>query len=507
MMMNVRCTRRAVGATWAMAIAVCLACIVGAARADVLTNDSILEMHAIGLGPEVVVQAIESSRGDYDTSLDALRRLNAAGLADEVIAAMMQVTSSADHRELVMSDDPRDPHPPGVYLFEEINGAPRMTRLEPSVYSQVRTGNVFAHAITGGIAKAKMKAALGGPSARLQVTSREPVFYWYFAQQGAGIGQSRGVVAQVLGHGLGAGFGATSPNEFVLLRAKVRRGRSREIVVGQMNAFGAQQGALDNHVVPFDYELVRPDVYRVFPQQPLEPGEYCFVRGTSTGQGTAGKVFDFGVPEHARVGAPATAARRAAPTPTSTPTPTHAASLAEGPSRAGAGSRSRRAAPDAAPEAAPVAPRGASSAPPQRLASVSSAARPDAPAALAVSGPGVVRVPVRFDAGAVRLDRMRDEIVVRVACRGRSAVSGVEPSSLRLLTVDGAPIGGGGLAPIAVDERSGACVRVTFSGPELADRLAAHSASGRRVALGVGCLLGDGRRAGGEDSLVVTGGH
>jgi hypothetical protein len=77
---------------------------------------------------------------------------------------------------------------------------------------------------------------------------------------------------------------------------------SREVTIGQLNAFGAQGGALDKYVTEFDFEKIAPGTYKVKPKQDLVDGEYAFYYGGASPQATYGfgapgspKVFDFGI--------------------------------------------------------------------------------------------------------------------------------------------------------------------------------------------------------------------
>ena len=163
--------------------------------------------------------------------------------------------------------------------------------LEPSVYTQGKTGGVFASAMTYGIAKIKMKAVLRGAHANARVSDTQPVFYFYFEEQSAGLSHAS------------TPFGGTStPNEYTLLKFAVK-GETRETVIGQANAFGASGGTDDKAVTNFTYTKLRPGVYKVLLNGALEPGEYGFI--SAAGQGivsgpyggaatTNSRVFDFG---------------------------------------------------------------------------------------------------------------------------------------------------------------------------------------------------------------------
>ncbi|MGA2340785.1 MAG: hypothetical protein ABSF75_12885, partial [Terracidiphilus sp.] len=186
-------------------------------------------------------------------------------------------------------DDPSAPHEAGIYFYIANATGPKMIELEPSDYSQGKTGGMFASAMTYGIAKAKTKAVLRGAHANARVTDPNAVFYFYFEQQAAGLSQAS------------SPFGGTStPNEYTLLKFDVKSD-TRETVVGKFNAYGASGGVDDKAVVPFTYEKLRPGVYKVTLKSPLVPGEYGFISNGGTvvagpyATTTNSRVFDFGV--------------------------------------------------------------------------------------------------------------------------------------------------------------------------------------------------------------------
>jgi hypothetical protein len=80
----------------------------------------------------------------------------------------------------------------------------------------------------------------------------------------------------------------------------------REARVGSLNIGGAKSGVMDSDRIPFDYEMIRPGVYKVTPKQALLAGQYGFIYALS-GTGTAGvmtaRIFDFAVPSNAAVAA------------------------------------------------------------------------------------------------------------------------------------------------------------------------------------------------------------
>jgi hypothetical protein len=68
--------------------------------------------------------------------------------------------------------------------------------------------------------------------------------------------------------------------------------------VGSKNIGGLKSGVMDHDRIPFDYQLVRPGVYRAIPQETLKQGEYGFIYAISGG-GAEGamtaRVYDFAV--------------------------------------------------------------------------------------------------------------------------------------------------------------------------------------------------------------------
>jgi hypothetical protein len=175
------------------------------------------------------------------------------------------------------------PEEPGIYLVREADGGRQLVQLEPSVYSQAKTGGILKSAMTYGIAKIKTKAVLAVAQSKLQITDPRPVFYFYFENRNAGLS----------GYGNGLFGPTTSPNEFVLLKMEVKKS-NREVIIGQANVLGAQSGTMDKYAQAFDYEKVSPGIYKVTPRTGLAPGEYCFAYASQIAAGFS-KVFDFGV--------------------------------------------------------------------------------------------------------------------------------------------------------------------------------------------------------------------
>src|SRR5262245_45355646 len=61
---------------------------------EVLTNSSIIALTKAGLGSSVIMQKINSSRCNFKTSADELIALKKAGISDQVIRLMIEVSNS-----------------------------------------------------------------------------------------------------------------------------------------------------------------------------------------------------------------------------------------------------------------------------------------------------------------------------------------------------------------------------------------------------------------------------
>jgi len=222
-------------------------------------------------------------------SIGGLKSLKAAAVPDSVVSAMISASTKKDGGADAKAGDPNDPkspHESGIYYYyEEVGGKPKLTKLEPAVYTQQKGG--VAIFIQYG-QTAQQKAVLHPAHAMLQSTSRKPVFYFYFENTASGLGETRNI--------------ATSPNEFVLAQMEFKdKDNLRTLVVGQVNAYtGAQWGPKDQSIRAFDFEKLAPGIYRVTTKQDLANGEYCLFYGGNAIFGThtttsGGKVYDFGV--------------------------------------------------------------------------------------------------------------------------------------------------------------------------------------------------------------------
>lgn len=264
--------------------------------AETLTNETVVTLVKAGLGDDAIVAKISASEQQFDLSTDQLIMLKKAGVSDAVIAAMVKSTLpvteevSAKPKLSMNSPDPMVPHPSGVYLFQDWGGPAKMLRIDPTVTNQAKTGGILGYALTGGIASMSIKAAIQNESARTKIVGAQPSFYFFFDESNP----DAPVASSWLS---GSTSVVTSPNEFSLVRLMPKKGR-REARVGSVNIGGAKTGVMDKDRLNFNYEMVRPGVFKVTPTTPLTTGEYGFI-SSFAGGGQAGamtaRIFDFSV--------------------------------------------------------------------------------------------------------------------------------------------------------------------------------------------------------------------
>lgn len=271
------------------------------ALAETLNNQMVIDLTKAGLGDEAIVAKIEGSGGAYDLSTAQLIDLRGKGVSGQVIAAMIRAgNGSAQSAPAAFSNDSPDPlvpHASGIYMLMNKTGPAHMVRIDPTVSSQTKTGGILGYAFTGGIASLSMKSVLPNATARVRANGGQPVFYFYFDEANPRLAQN-GASGVWLS---GPAASVTSPNEFSLVRFNQKK-NAREARVGSFNIAGAKAGVMDKDRIPFSYDKVAPGVFKVSPQQDLQPGEYGFLYFMGGGGGvgmqaaaSTTRVFDFSI--------------------------------------------------------------------------------------------------------------------------------------------------------------------------------------------------------------------
>jgi hypothetical protein len=279
----------------------CLSLVWGQAP---LTKDSVIKMVKAGLAEDVILSMVKSQPANYVLSADDLIVLKAAGVPDKVVTAMVErnagsaasnpkasgATPSGGNVATGDPNDPMSPHDSGIYLYaKDRNGEYKLTVLEQAAYQGSKTGGVVTSALTYGLKKTKMKQVIPGQHASIRTAESEPVFYFYFEDKAAALGKG----------GSGAGL-VSNPNQFALIKLEVRKS-SRETITGEFGALGMSSGTHEKSMVTFKSEKLRSGIYKVVPNGPMEPAEYCFIVSQANmgafGIGASGatQIFDFAV--------------------------------------------------------------------------------------------------------------------------------------------------------------------------------------------------------------------
>ena len=277
-----------------------------------MTNADVVKLVKAGFDDDLVVAVIrETKKRDFALDAAALVTLKNAGVSDRVIQVMLRpdastrTLTSVESQERTASPSASARHDapqplsvrrtslqPGIYYAP--NGTEEgLVELEPTVFSQGKS-SFWKTGLTYGIAKSTMKAVIPGNRARQRIRKGQAVFYFVFAQTSSDPGSSGGFAGWLAT--------ATSPNEFILADMDVKT-NSRELTMGEFNAFESSSGARATDVVPTEIDKLGPGFYRVRTSEVLEGGEFCFFYAagvTTFGQGVVGKLFDFGVDPPAR---------------------------------------------------------------------------------------------------------------------------------------------------------------------------------------------------------------
>ncbi|HZS46444.1 MAG TPA: hypothetical protein VFC63_15315 [Blastocatellia bacterium] len=88
----------------------------GTAKEEILTNETILTLTKESLPPNLIVNKIKSTKANFNTTTEELLRLKQAGVADEVINAMISAgspgaTTKVNDSGPVDVNDAASPHP------------------------------------------------------------------------------------------------------------------------------------------------------------------------------------------------------------------------------------------------------------------------------------------------------------------------------------------------------------------------------------------------------------
>ncbi len=276
-----------------------LAITAGNAQTKPLTNNDIVQMTKASFDEQTIVKAIQAHETAFDTSVDAMVSLKDAGVTKTVIEAMLDAqaknrsgsqpapskqeeavkptTAGGPAREQAAKSEEWPAELAGMIremgIYYKQDGKFAQLYGRPVVASQ--TGGFLKSSLTMGMSKIRSKGEVPGKHAHLQVSTRQPTFYFYMAE-----GQT--------------------PDDFVVVKME-EKGDRREFQVGSYGgAAGGMSSGLELHKVSqVIIERVASHVYRVIPDRELHDGEYGFLGSfvvlTAGMAGGGEKVYDFGV--------------------------------------------------------------------------------------------------------------------------------------------------------------------------------------------------------------------
>jgi len=253
---------------------------------DVLTNETVINMVNKKLPTSIITGKIRSSKNSFKVGTDDLIALTDQNVPEAIINAMVEAAN--DEKLFVIKTDPNNPfdqHKAGIYYCNKKDGHLELIEMDPSMYSQSKSGGGLASAMTYGLAKVKVSVTLDGKEGRFQLNDQKPEFYFYFDDPNSEMNQNSDWWFAT----------AKSPNEFLLVKL-TKNSKTREVVTGSANALGSSIGVDDKNKAEFSFEKISTGIYRVYFEKPLS-GEFCFMY---TGMAPAGftsmnKVYDFGI--------------------------------------------------------------------------------------------------------------------------------------------------------------------------------------------------------------------
>lgn len=265
---------------------------------DVLTNEQVVSLTKAGLSTSIILTTIQNSPAKFDVSANGMVALKKQGVSDAVIKAMIEKNAITPSGPVVKQPVNTKTLPqtdlnkldPGIYYA--LADGKRTEQLEPNVFAQAKVGSGIVTGLTYGLAKTKAKAVLSGIDANLKVTESNPSFYFIFPKGNA----SEANTFNLYG-------GASSPNEFLLIKFKVvntTKAKGREVVTGSFGTYsGFSSGIDDQDKLPYKFTKLANGVYKIYFEQPVPPGEYAFIYAGAATAGMGGapaqKAYDFSV--------------------------------------------------------------------------------------------------------------------------------------------------------------------------------------------------------------------
>jgi hypothetical protein len=256
------------------------------------TNEDVISMTKLGLTDDVIIAKIRamSAAGDaisFDTGVEGLKNLKAAGVPDSVIKVMINPTAIgptvvAASSTTPMTVDPNLPPPEvGVYWKDRAN----FVLLQGQALTNTKAGGKAGSLFTNGMRNQHWDATIEGPTSKNAVRERHPSFYFYVPD-------------------------GSDAGDYVLIKLN-KKSDHREFQVGSFGGItGGKSGVKKDKELGFKADHVGIRMYKVTLESDLKPGEYAFFMGTGTGAtmsgarggnrsggNASGRIYDFSIVE------------------------------------------------------------------------------------------------------------------------------------------------------------------------------------------------------------------
>jgi hypothetical protein len=255
---------------------------------ETLTNDSVIKLLKAGLSEELIVTTINSSPGNYDTSVNSLIALKKAGAGDKVLSAMILKTSGATPAAAAASNAAQPTAPGtadvpaaitlapgtlpagvdsvGVYFLDK--GGNHWQEVPAEVVNFKKEGSL-KHLASAGVLKGEMTGLVGGNRSSLMM--KLPARFILYVPEGR------------------------APGEYQLIHLHANAD-SREFRAANGGIVKDAGGALRD-VLDYTPKKIAPRVYLIEMPEDFERGEYGFLPPSETAIGdsipTATKLYSF----------------------------------------------------------------------------------------------------------------------------------------------------------------------------------------------------------------------
>lgn len=254
---------------------------------ETLTNDGIIKLLKAGLSEELIATTINSSPGQYDTSVNALIALKKAGAGDKVLSAMILKASGAAAAPattaaatttaagtadvpapitLAPGTLPAGVDSVGVYFLEK--GGNHWQEVPAEVVNFKKEGSL-KHLASAGVLKGEMTGLVGGNRSSLLL--KMPAKFILYVPEGR------------------------APGEYQLIHLH-SNADSREFRAANGGIVKDAGGALRD-VLDYTPKKIAPRVYLIEMNEEFDRGEYGFLPPSETAIGdnipTATKLYSF----------------------------------------------------------------------------------------------------------------------------------------------------------------------------------------------------------------------